>query len=131
MRGCKENSKPPTAIAGPDQIITLPTDSISLEGRSSSDPDGTISEWLWTKISGPASFNVIKPSDSTTLVKILENVKFDIYDIATNTWAIGVLAQNHIGYSSIIAVNNVIYVAGGVINGNANAVTNQVCKLEF
>ena len=49
-------NKPPTAIAGPDQVITLPTDSISLDGRASSDPDGTISEWLWTKISGPASF---------------------------------------------------------------------------
>ena len=52
--GCKGN-KPPIAIAGPDQVITLPTDSVLLDGRSSSDPDGTISVWLWTKISGPAS----------------------------------------------------------------------------
>jgi hypothetical protein len=57
--GCKENNKPPIAIAGPDQLITLATDSVLLDGRSSSDPDGTISEWLWTKISGPASFAII------------------------------------------------------------------------
>jgi hypothetical protein len=50
-------NKPPIAKAGPDQVITLPTDSVLLDGNSSSDPDGKISEWLWTKISGPASFN--------------------------------------------------------------------------
>jgi hypothetical protein len=56
--GCNENNKPPIAIAGPDQVIALPTDSILLDGRNSSDPDGTISVWIWNKISGPASFNV-------------------------------------------------------------------------
>jgi len=55
---CKDKNKSPIAIAGPDQVITLPTDSISLDGSASSDPDGTIREWLWTKISGPASFNI-------------------------------------------------------------------------
>src|SRR4029434_10596428 len=65
--GCKEN-KPPIAIAGPEQVITLPTDSISLDGSASNDPDGTISEWLWTKISGPASFNIVHANDSVTKV---------------------------------------------------------------
>lgn len=69
--GCRENNKPPIAIAGPDYVITLPTDSISLDGSSSSDPDGMIGDWLWKKISGPASFNVIRPNDSITLVKSL------------------------------------------------------------
>jgi hypothetical protein len=50
---CKDANKPPISIAGPDQVITLPTDSISLD--ASSDPDGKISGWLWTKILGPAS----------------------------------------------------------------------------
>jgi hypothetical protein len=54
--GCRDTNKPPIAIAGPDQVITLPTDSVSLDGSASNDPDGTISDWLWTKISGPASF---------------------------------------------------------------------------
>jgi N-acetylneuraminic acid mutarotase len=71
--GCTDNNnnKPPIAVAGPDQVITLPADSVSLDGRSSSDPDGMISAWLWTKISGPASFNIGNPSDSTTRVKVL------------------------------------------------------------
>ena len=69
--GCNDNNKPPTAIAGPDQVITLPTDSVSLDGSSSNDPDGTISEWPWTKISGPASFNIINTASAKTVVKNL------------------------------------------------------------
>ena len=67
---CKEN-KAPIALAGPDRVITLPTDSISLDGSASNDPDGTIAEWLWRKIDGPASFTILNPSDSITKVKNL------------------------------------------------------------
>ena len=67
---CIQN-KPPIAIAGPDQVITLPTDSISLDGSNSKDPDGTISEWLWQKISGPASFDIKNSSTAKTTVKDL------------------------------------------------------------
>jgi len=69
--GCAEKNKPPVAVAGPDQIITLPTDSVSLDGSASSDPDGTISTWLWTKISGPSSFNINNASIAKTIVKSL------------------------------------------------------------
>ncbi len=44
------------AVAGSDQVVTLPTDSVSLNGSLSSDPDGTISGYVWKEISGPASF---------------------------------------------------------------------------
>src|SRR6186997_304939 len=66
-----KSNKPPIAVAGLDQAITLPIDSVSLDGRSSSDPDGSISNYLWTKISGPVSSNIIKPSDSITKAKSL------------------------------------------------------------
>ena len=69
--GCNEKNKPPIAVAGADQVITLPTDSVLLDGRTSSDPDGSISSYLWVKISGPASFNIIKSTDSLTKVKAL------------------------------------------------------------
>jgi hypothetical protein len=70
--GCRDYNKPPIALAGPDQVITLPTDSVSLDGRNSSDPDGTISEWFWTKIAGPASFNINNSSTANTIVKNLK-----------------------------------------------------------
>ena len=69
--GCRENNKPPIAAAGPDQVITLPTDSVSLDGSASSDPDGTISVWLWKKISGPVSFSINNASVSKTIVRNL------------------------------------------------------------
>jgi hypothetical protein len=69
--GCVGNNRPPIAVAGPDQVISLPTDSISLDGSASNDPDGTISEWLWTEISGPASFNIINATTASTIVRNL------------------------------------------------------------
>jgi len=69
--GCAGNNKPPIAAAGPDQVITLPTDSVLLDGSNSSDPDGKISDWRWTKISGPASFT-ISGSAAKTPVKSLQ-----------------------------------------------------------
>lgn len=44
------------ANAGPDQIIILPTDSVSLDGSVPNVPDGIISSFFRTKISGPACF---------------------------------------------------------------------------
>ncbi|TMI61308.1 MAG: hypothetical protein E6H07_19800 [Bacteroidetes bacterium] len=68
---CKDSNKPPIAVAGIDQIVTLPTDSILLNGSASTDPDGTINEWLWKKISGPAAFNIINATSSSTVIKNL------------------------------------------------------------
>ena len=68
---CRKDNKRPNAVAGPDQVITLPTDSISLDGSSSSDPDGMISEWLWMKISGPASFSITNTSTAKIVIKKL------------------------------------------------------------
>jgi len=53
-----EDCEPPLAHAGSDQVIILPVNNVSLDGRSSSDPDGTIISFLWSKISGPPSFTL-------------------------------------------------------------------------
>jgi gliding motility-associated-like protein len=44
----------PVANAGSDKTITLPLDFITIFG-SGSDPDGTVTSYLWTKVSGPAA----------------------------------------------------------------------------
>jgi hypothetical protein len=54
--------------------------------------------------------------------------KFDIYDINTKSWSIGVLPQAIPAGASVIAVNNTIYIAGGLVNGATSA---QVWKLRF
>ena len=58
---------PPTANAGPDQTITLPTNSVTLTG-SGTDPDGTVTAYLWTKISGPAAGTITSPNTAGTTV---------------------------------------------------------------
>jgi len=60
----------------------------------------------------------------------LQNNKFDIYDVTTKTWSIGLLPVNIIG-ASIISVNNTIYVAGGQTEDGLYIPSNQVWKLEF
>ncbi|HYF66814.1 MAG TPA: PKD domain-containing protein [Ohtaekwangia sp.] len=43
----------PTANAGADRTVNLPTSAITLTGAGS-DPDGTITTYLWEKVNGPA-----------------------------------------------------------------------------
>lgn len=62
----------PVARAGDNVTITLPTDSTTLDGTASTDSDGTIVSYLWTKISGPTSSTIATPSGSTTLIDDLE-----------------------------------------------------------
>jgi len=57
-------NKPPTASAGADKIITLPTNNTSLTG-SGTDSDGTIATYTWTKVSGGAA-TLVTPSSPTT-----------------------------------------------------------------
>ncbi|MEO6001451.1 MAG: carbohydrate-binding protein [Chitinophagaceae bacterium] len=47
----------PVSNAGADLNITLPTNSVNLSG-SGSDPDGTITNYSWTKIAGPSQFTI-------------------------------------------------------------------------
>ena len=47
-------NKEPIALAGDDQTITLPVNSITLNGNAT-DEDGTVAAYSWTQLSGPAS----------------------------------------------------------------------------
>jgi hypothetical protein len=54
-------NEPPVANAGRDTTIVLPQDSVSLDGGASYDPDGTLQQYRWSKISGPSPFLLIQP----------------------------------------------------------------------
>ena len=62
---CPANNRPPIAIAGPDQVISLPKNNVLLNG-SSADPDGNITSYDWIKISGPSLFNIAKATSVLT-----------------------------------------------------------------
>jgi hypothetical protein len=63
-----EDNQAPTARAGNLQSITLPISSVMVSGNSSSDPDGTISTYLWTKTSGPSTYAITSPNNATTSI---------------------------------------------------------------
>ena len=63
-------NKAPTADAGSDKTITLPTNSSILSG-SGTDTDGTISSYGWVKISGPASGTIATANAATTTINNL------------------------------------------------------------
>ena len=76
-------NNPAVANAGADITITLPTNSTILNGSASADPDGSLKDYLWTKISGPASFNILNPNTATTN---LSNLTQGTYRFRLTVW---------------------------------------------
>ena len=64
----KGKPRPPVANAGFDQTITLPTNTVALDGSASTDPNNDIASYLWTKISGPSSFTIANANSVQTQV---------------------------------------------------------------
>lgn len=60
----------PVANAGSDQTITLPVNTVNLSG-SGTDPDGSISSYAWSKISGPAQYTIVSPAQAQTVINNL------------------------------------------------------------
>jgi hypothetical protein len=54
----------PTANAGADKNVTLPTNTVSITG-SGTDPDGTITAYAWTRVSGPNTPTLAGASTTT------------------------------------------------------------------
>lgn len=66
---------PPVANAGQDQAITIPANSVNLDGSSSSDPDNNIIAYKWKKNSGPDSYNIANDTSvKTQLSNLVEGV---------------------------------------------------------
>ena len=63
-----QSNQAPVAVTGNNIVMTLPTNSVTLSGNASYDTDGIISTYLWKKISGPAQFNIVTPTQKQTLV---------------------------------------------------------------
>jgi hypothetical protein len=58
--------KPPVASAGGNFNVQLPQGTVTLDGSLSYDPDGTITSYAWTKVSGPAGGTIVTPAANTT-----------------------------------------------------------------
>ncbi|HQW85120.1 MAG TPA: T9SS type A sorting domain-containing protein, partial [Ferruginibacter sp.] len=79
---------PPTANAGSNQTITLPTNSVTLSG-SGNDPDGSIAAYQWTKISGPVCTITNSNSALTTVTGMLQGTYLFELRVTDNSGAFG------------------------------------------
>lgn len=70
VKGEASPNDEPVAKAGRDQTIDLPAQ-LTLDGSESDDPDGTITEYVWSKIDGPANYKFENESDVSTKVSEL------------------------------------------------------------
>jgi parallel beta-helix repeat protein len=61
-------NKPPVSNPGSGVTITLPTNTATLDGKASADPDGSISQYLWKKVSGPKAGAITQATAATTTV---------------------------------------------------------------
>jgi hypothetical protein len=117
----------PTALAGPDKTITLPINNVTVSG-SGYDPDGTITSYQWTKISGPAQYLIVSPTQAQTIINslIAGEYQFELKvtdnngAIARDTLKISVL-DNQLSVSTAMIYPNP---ANSIVNVRINAVTN-------
>jgi predicted esterase len=106
----------PTANAGQDQVITLPTNSVTLSG-SGADQDGTISSYSWSKVAGGAATITSASSASTTVTGLAQGTYTFRLTITDNN---GGVATDDI----VITVN-----PAPNVNPTANAGTDQTITL--
>ena len=67
----KHGNQLPVAKAGENIQISLPENSVQLDGSLSADPDGSIVNFLWEKISGPDGDVIDSPDAPTTTIRNL------------------------------------------------------------
>ena len=79
---------PPSANAGANQSITLPTNSVTLTG-SGTETNGTIISYSWTQVSGPSTASMADPTQVVTtmngLVQGTYTFKLTVTDNSGNT----------------------------------------------
>ena len=82
-------NQPPVANAGADKNISLPTNTVTLDGVAT-DANGTISSYKWVKISGPAKGTIAKSNAASTSVNnLLQGIYQYQLSVTDNNGAIG------------------------------------------
>ncbi|HEX6427677.1 MAG TPA: PKD domain-containing protein [Niastella sp.] len=76
LESSSPGNQPPVAVPGNDLTVQLPSAGVILDGSKSSDADGKIVSYKWTKVSGPTTFTLLTPSAATT---VLTNMVAGIY----------------------------------------------------
>ena len=99
---------PPVVNAGPDQTITVPTNSVILSGTAT-DSDGSIVSRSWTLVNGPLLHTIVSPTSPITFVNGINNVATYIFRFT---------ATDNNGASSYDDVNVVVNPAPNIITAS-------------
>ena len=99
-------NQPPVANAGVDQTTSLPANNISLTG-SGLDPDGIVSSYVWTQVSGPSTGVILSPNSATTKIASLVQGVYQFELITTDNF--GATAKDQVQV---------------IVNGSANIIVN-------
>ncbi|WP_324672205.1 N,N-dimethylformamidase beta subunit family domain-containing protein [Hymenobacter sp. GOD-10R] len=110
----------PIANAGPNQSITLPTSSVTLNGTASTDPDGTIATYLWSQASGPNNASFSSTSAPTPTVS----------GLVAGTYIFSVVVTDNLGLQSTPAQVSIIVNASGTLRTPENP-ANTVAGLDY
>ena len=73
----------PVSNAGIDQTITLPVNSVTLNGTGSRDPDGSIIKYEWRYQSGPSQYNI---SNINVVSPTVNNLAQGTYTFVLRIW---------------------------------------------
>ncbi len=112
------NNQGPWVNAGSNQTITLPVNSVTLSG-SATDPDGTVSSYLWSKQTGPAGGTITSPSSPVTNVTGLNQ----------GVYVFQLSATDNSGTTTSVNVTVTVLAAAANILPVVNAGTNQSITL--
>jgi hypothetical protein len=72
----------PTANAGPDVVLTLPTSFAQLSGTGA-DADGTVAAYLWQQVSGPVNASFSDPAVASPTVYGLTTAGMYVFSLIT------------------------------------------------
>ena len=98
---------PPTVNAGSDQTIQLPVSSVTLAGTASGNGGATISNTLWTEVSGPLTATIANPASLSTGISGLT---------AAGSYVFQLKATDNDGFSTTSAVTVTVQAAAPPVN---------------
>ncbi len=115
MSSPNNTPQPPVANAGIDRTITLPKDSVHLNGTLSYDPDGSVSKYKWNKLAGPSSFTLSNDSIANPVVT----------GLVLGTYDFELTVTDNSNLTAVDVVRVTVTNAPANIPPNANAGSNQ------
>ncbi|MEO8109629.1 MAG: PKD domain-containing protein [Ginsengibacter sp.] len=109
---------PPVANAGYDQVVQQPVSQVFLDGRQSTDPDGTIKSYKWTLVSGPSGSTFRTSTKDTTTFSLVNTGIYTISLTVTDNGGLSTSTTITVTLQAAVVVPPPIVNLGGVIHVN-------------